>query len=267
MINHIPELKVINGVEINKDLNNLISSLKYNNYPILLAGSSGLHYNAFVSDFDLICNISPKPQINEIYSEMQNIFEKLLLLPNVWIIELKLQDKNGKKIKLFPDDIFKESDLQKVYDDLSMIKLDLIMDSQNLFYEVSCIYNFEEIIDDEKEQQKIEKDIEEDITDLEKEKKYYKVLKRKFLIYKMNEDRPKIKKLLKIFNSPLGEKYAFLHRLKALYELHKYYKDPNTTKRILYGLKHLGIKEPIPSLENKIKNLENKINTLAKKIN
>ena len=190
-----------------------------------------------------------------------DILDKIKNYNNCYFIELKLQKKNGNKKKFNKIDDFNKKDFDKFYKDIDIIKIDLIFFTDYEFIEVSIIYNFSTDITSKEE---YIKNINKDITELKDEGNYYKVLKRLFSIYKLNNDKPKLLYLSKIFNSVLGKQYKKISNLNTILLLLDYYKDDNILKKVEINLK--GIKEPtsIKDIRNNQDKYYNKLNEEAK---
>ena len=100
----------------------------------------------------------------------------------------------------------------------------------------------------------------DDIKELNKDKQYYKILKRKFNIYKANKDYPKLLELTEYFNSDIGKKYQTKSNLEAIKKIQEIYKDTLTNRKIEINLK--DIKEDI-----NINDINNEITKYAKEVN
>lgn len=247
--------------EINSDIYKLINTIKIKDNKIILLGSSSLKSQQYFSDYDFYSSIKDKPNTDEAYKIFSDILDKIKNYNNCYFIELKLQKKNGNKKKFNKIDDFNKKDFDKFYKDIDIIKIDLIFFTDYEFIEVSIIYNFNTDITDKEE---YIKNINKDITELKDEGNYYKVLKRLFSIYKLNNDRPKLLYLSKIFNSILGKQYKKISNLNTLLLLLNHYKDDDTLKKVEINLK--AIKEPTSTKDIK-KNQDkyyNKLNEEAK---
>jgi hypothetical protein len=152
--------------------------------------------------------------------------------------------------------------LERDYDQLDFAKLDLVICLENKFYEASCIYKFR---DQPVGRDEILSDLQEDVKDYEREKSYYKVLKRLFSIYVLETNQTQIHYLTQVFNSDLGKLYEKISNLKALALLHENYKDKATMRKINQNLKLLGETFRPTSIEKHIKRYYRELNTEAKK--
>lgn len=247
--------------EINNDIYKLINTIKIKDNKIILLGSSSLKSQQYFSDYDFYSSIKDKPDTDEAYKIFSEILDKIKNYNNCYFIELKLQKKNGNKKKFNKIDNFNKKDFDKFYKDIDIIKIDLIFFTDYEFIEVSIIYNFSTDINTKEE---YIKNINKDITELKDEGNYYKVLKRLFSIYKLNNDKPKLLYLSKIFNSMLGKQYKKISNLNTILLLLDYYKDNNILKKVEINLK--AIKEPT-SIKDIKKNQDkyyNKLNKEAK---
>lgn len=249
--------------EFENDLKNIIKILKFKNLPIELKGSSSLKSQQYYSDFDLFTEIRLNYSVDEIFDEFRKILNNIISSYDLYFIEFKLQTKKGKKHRWYPNDEFKFEDFKKAFKDIDFVKIDLIARIQNIFIEVSCIYKFSNnVLTTEEYISSVNKDIKE----LKKEKNYYKILKRMFNIYKVENNIHNIEILNKIFNSELGKKYKLISNLEAIKLLSQFYDDADTKKKIEINL--TDIKEPhnISSIEKHLKKYKSDLNTQAKKI-
>jgi len=241
----------------------IINDLKFKKYPIELKGSSSLKSQRFFSDYDLFSNISGKISGKTAYLELKNILNKLKKDKDIYFIEMKLQKKNGEKIKLFKNDPFKGEDFVKHFDSLDFVKIDLIAYIKNIFTEISIIYKFS---NEKMDKKSYILSLNEDIKELIKEGRYYKVLKRLFNIFKLQNKTDKLLYLNEIFNSELGILYQKISNLEAIDKILNYYKDALTLKKIRVNLK--DIKEPLSlkSIRENIIKYSNALNKQSKKI-
>ena len=128
---------------------------------------------------------------------------------------------------------------------------------ENEFTQVSCIYSFSKT--PISKEQYINQ-LEEEIKDFKREGLYYKALKRKFSIYKIEQDYPKLVFLTRYFNSDDGLIYQKISNIDAVLQLKEYYNDPETLKRIVINMKQIGVR-----IQDKDK-MYKRINNNAKKI-
>ena len=257
---NILEKKGIN--EIEDDLKDIIKIIRFRNNNIELKGSSNLKSQLYFSDYDLFSQIRSNMSVIDIYAEIKGILKEILDTHNLYFIELKIQSKNGDKYKWFVNDEFTFNDFEKHFKDVDFVKLDMVANIENKFIEVSCIYSFS---NDEFTKQQYIKKVEGDIKDLKKEGKYYKVLKRLFLIAKVNNDKNMMLMLSQIFNGVLGAEYQKVSNLEAIELLLKYYDDAKTRKRAELNLNDLNLPQ-ISHLGRNIKEINRKLNKEAKKI-
>ena len=250
------------------EIRNLSEDLKYDNFYITLKGSSKYKFNNYITDYDFVTKITNKGTPEQIYDEMTSIIGRLSENPNFWMIELKLQDYNNNKIKLFPNDSLKLNDIKIIYPELSFIKIDGIVYYDGQFYEVSMNYNFPDYY---KHRSDPLKEIKEDINELLDEGQYYKALKRKFSYLVATNQIDEAEKLIPVFNSEIGAYYSTKSRIDSIIKLWKDYKSNDVKKKILFSLYSLGYDNPsvkdIKGLNRVSKELEEKINSLAKPIN
>jgi hypothetical protein len=62
--------------------------------------------------------------------------------PSIYVIELKIQDKDGLRDKLFDEEEITLDYIKKHYDDFNFIKFDFVINVDNTFTELSIIFSF-----------------------------------------------------------------------------------------------------------------------------
>lgn len=243
------------------DLKKIIKLLTYKKYKIQLKGSSSLASQRYFSDYDLFCVI-PKSEKDGFYKFLSNLIENIQDDTNdIYFMELKMQTKRGNKIRVYPKQKLDKSVYDKAYEKLDFIKLDLICRMDNKFVEVSCIYSFS---DNAPSQSDYISSLLEDIKELKKEKKYYKILKRQFNIQKAEGNKDELVRLSRIFNSDLGAEYKLISNLEALQSVLDEYQSPDVIKKVIINLKDLHLPDNIKKIDDFIKDKSKQLNTQAK---
>ena len=258
----------------NDKIRNVLFMCQYKNMPIKLVGSSSLQSQQYFGDYDALTTINKKEKPDEIYSEFMRIFKNVKNDPDLYFIEFKIQTMDDK-FKFFKNDNLNLQDFKKHYENTDFYKLDLVMWFEYQFVEVSVIYQLLKLDRDvianpetklKKENTENINSLEEDIKDLIKEKKYYKILKRKFSIYKLEGNEKKMSQLTKIFNSDLGLKYKVASNLEAMDLVKEHYTDHITKERIKINLQYLNLHQyKINDLMKEAKKMKNEINIEAEK--
>lgn len=244
------------------DLKKIIKLLTYKNYKIQLKGSSSLASQRYFSDYDLFCVI-PKSEKDGFYKFISDLIDGIEGNEdgNIFFMELKMQTQNGNKTRVYPKQKLNKSSYEKSFDKLDFIKIDLICSVDNRLVEVSCIYSFSS---SSPTQSDYINSLVEDIKELKKEKKYYKILKREFNIQKAKGNKEELVRLSKIFNSDLGKEYKLISNLEALQSLLEFYQSPKIKKRVIINLKDLHLPDDIEQIDDFIKEKSKRLNTKAK---
>jgi hypothetical protein len=259
-------LETKEGYNYSQEISKLFNKLQFKNFPIELKGSSNLKSQHYFSDYDLMSIIDKKISILSAYKEFKKILKNIEDSDNYYFIEMKLETNDGQKKKWFLDDRFDYNSFKKYYKKINFFKIDIILWENNIFTEASCIYFFTFDKSEENNEDIEEKSLRDDIDELEKEGKYYKVLKRKFNLYKIKDDKSNLLKLTKIFNSELGELYRKKSNLEAIKLLYYNYDDKLTNERILLNLNEIG-EIGYSSINKKIEQYDKFINEKAKQLN
>ena len=224
-----------------------------------IAGSASLASQKYYSDYDLFLDVSKeKLNSNQVYKKLEDILKQILANPNLYFMELKMELLNGNKIRWFYGDKFDKDKFDKDFNKVKFIKLDLIARLSNIFTEISIIYNFKQA------KENIFESFKNDIEDLQKEGKFYKILKRVFSINRIKKNYPILKLITDFFNSDIGAKYQLLSNLSTINSLLDVYSDDDTKKKIELNLVELGLDKSIKSIPNLIKKLTKEINEEAK---
>ena len=249
--------------ELDDVIKKIMLKLTFDNNKIELRGSSSLKSQKYFSDYDLFSNISKKYKADEAYDIFNEIIQHIKddNLNSIYFIELKLQTKKGKKIRWFSDDKFNKDKFIKNFDDVDFIKLDVILYYDYRFIELSVLYSFSNIrltVDD------YVKGLKTDISDLKKDEKYYKILKRMFNIYKSDNNTKKMKELSDIFNSGLGKLYSKLSNYEAIIKVNDAYPSIRTNNKIQINLKHLQDNSNRAEIEHNYKKGMKSLNSKAK---
>lgn len=243
------------------EIKQLIKILHLPNTPLQLKGSASLQSQRFFSDYDFFSNV-PYYSVADAWKLFNEIRQKLLEKPDVYLIEIKLQDKNGHKERFYKDTPLSREIWNRMYSDLDIIKFDLVDRISGIFTSVSCIYSFTKEPMTKKD---YIKSLQDEIKELKKEGMWFKVLKRQFAIYKAEGDKKKLISLSAVFNSPLGMAYQTIANIDAIFEVLEHYSDEDTMKKIELNIKDIRLKD-IPSLKKERKKLYSLINPFAKSV-
>jgi hypothetical protein len=213
-----------------------------------LKGSASLASQRFFSDYDFFCSVPYAPTLRFI----NTIRKKLDALPFVYPIEVKIETHDGDKIRYY-----KREPIKKIPKNVKLIKVDLVVNIDFIFTEVSCIYSFS---DEKLTPEQYISELEDEIAVLKREGKYYKVLKRLFSIFKIQNEPAKLVALTRFFNSAVGEAYQHVSNYDAVKLVKEHYSGDELDERIASNLKTLGI---ITDAERN--QLDKKLNSNAKR--
>lgn len=239
----------------------LINIFAFKNEIISLKGSSSLEIMKYYADYDFLMKIKHNWSVEEVYDEFKLILRKILENQDCYFIEFKIQQNTGNKKKWFYGDNFKFSDFKKLFNiNTEICKIDIVYYFEKKFIESSCIYKFNK---DNLTTKNYINMLKDEIKELKKEKKYFKVLKRLFSIYRLEKNTNKMDILVNFFNSEYGKKYKDVNNIDAIELIKKYYNDALTKQRIELNLYEIGY--PI-NYEKYYKKMVKEINLEAKKI-
>lgn len=254
--------------EFNDDVKVLLKKLKLDKTPISVNGSYSLKSSKYYSDIDLFQFVDKSYNSKKLYDKLTQILNDVFSNSDNIFVELKLQLKNDDKIKYERLIDFEYNKFKKVYDEIDYIKVDLIKRIKNKFIEVSIIYKLsDDVMTTENDVESLVKSLNDDVSKYTKEKKYFKVLKRKFNLYALDKNYSKMKQLMGILNSDIGHKYQLISNLEAIKKLLEITDDKDIIKKIIINLKDNKMEPDVNKLDNMIDTLNNEINKEAKIIN
>ena len=253
--------------EFEPDLIKLINKLNlYEGSKIDLKGSYLYKSQKYFSDYDFLSKIHKyKIDVGNVIDRFNHFIDVFNQSRDVYFIELKFQTKDGEKLRFYPKQKLNAKQIKDIWDQVEFIKLDLIINIDNIFYETSIIYTFDKI-----DKEKLIKGLREEINELKKESKYYKVLKRYFSLLNITKPNDaRIGALLKYFNSGYGQLYRNKSNLETIKLLGEYYNDKDTKERIKINIKDIGLSKYIKSkkdLDNMIKKYQGILNEASEKV-
>lgn len=228
-------MNILEKRNISSNILDYIKSLQFKNNHIDLLGSGGLASQEYSSDIDLFSLIESKETRNSVNKEIKNILYNTTKNENMYLIEIKIQYKDDTKEKFYKINDFK---LNKSLKEVDFIKIDYVIFISNIFKELSIIYSFNKLIDVKQIQNKLK----EDIKELYKEGNYYKVVKRLFSLYKIEQKNiPLLVIMTKFFNSNIGKLYQQVSQLKAIKLLKQHHNTDDINNKIKVGLIDLQI--------------------------
>ena len=131
-------LETKTNFDINDKVRQFRDLFKYKNNKIMLNGSAALKSQYYFSDFDFSTNIDIN---NKSFHEFERILNDINNENFIYFIELKIQLKNGKKIRCKTIDKFTQKLFNKHSYDVDFIKIDIVSWIDGRFIEMSCIYD------------------------------------------------------------------------------------------------------------------------------
>jgi hypothetical protein len=249
--------------EFNDQLIIIFKSLKFKDRPLEVKGSGSLRSQEYVGDYDLFTLINGV-SARDSYDEFYRILNEITNHENCYFIEMKIQSLAKQKLRFYPKDKFNFKQFNKHFNkQLDFIKIDIIARIHNIFVEISCIYKFNETT---MTSEQYKHEINDDIKEYIKDNNYFKVLKRCFSLFKMNNDDQHLLYLTRIFNSSLGEMYSKFCNLETLKQLLKHYEDDDTKNKAILNLKDIKLPDNIYDIDTLIEKIKNDLNKESKPI-
>ena len=250
---------------LDKDLISIIKLLKYKDNSIELVGSSKLKALQYFSDYDLNTYFE-KPKQPDLKQFLLTVISNITRYDKLYFIELKFQTLKGEKVKFTPSTIHTLEDKfisNSFFEHLHFIKLDIVGYIQKRFIEISVNYFF---IRKSLSLHQYVKSMNDDMNQMKKEKNYFKLLKRKFNIYRANNNKVMCVKLIDYFNSDIGRDYQIKSTLEAMELVYNNYKDSFTKQLIVNELKSIKNTATISSIKSLIKHYKTICNKDAEKM-
>jgi hypothetical protein len=241
------------------DLLPFFRAVSFNGKKPTVIGSFSLESQRNAGDIDLDNYIEGKIDHNFTEKEILKIVKNIDDNPNMFFIELKIQYKNGKKIKFGADQIDDIKIPTENFSNVEYMKIDTIIYYDGHFKEMSINIWLNPKVHD------VVKEIQKDINDLLKEKNYYKVVKRLFSIAKVENDKPRGKLISEFLNNYIGGEYKQLSNLKSIKLLLENYDDPLIRQKIRANLINDRIIPKVDVVYRLIPKIQKKVNLEGKK--
>lgn len=243
-----PTKKIVDVMEI----------LKFGENPVKLVGTGSMASQYYPADYDFLSKIIFKYNKDISFELFKNILDDINNDNNLFFIEFKFQDINDNKYKIFNIKDFTKEVFDKYFNNIQLCKIDCIINIDNIFKEVSCIYFF---LNDEFDKKKYIKTLLKDQYDYFKEKNYYKSLKRLLIASKYEEpiDKSLIMAITQLFNSQVGVLYQLKNEIDAAIIFIDKYKGVLDNKRVKLFIKNIGLDNVNPKYLKDISDEYNKI--------
>jgi hypothetical protein len=221
-------------------------------------GSFSLESQRNAGDIDLDVYIEGKIDHAFVEKEIKNIVKNLDEDNRMFFIELKIQYRNGQKIKFGADKIDDVKIPTQNFNNIEYFKIDSIIYYDGYFKEMSINYWLNP------KKKDVVKEIEKDIIQELKDKNYYKVIKRFFSIAKVKNDKPTGLLISEFLNNYTGDEYKLLSNLKAIKLLLENYDDPLIRQMIRANLVNDRITPKVDVVYRLIPKLQKKVNSEGK---
>lgn len=202
--------------KLDKELKPFIKALTFQKFPIIQLGTSSFKVMKYYGDYDLFSPVNRKIPDETICKEIKTIMRECEALPNIYFVELKIQNaktakgKAGDKTKYKTIDVNCD-DFEEQVKDLDYLKIDYIIYTDRLI-ELSIIYAFKPVPSDEE----LLSLLSNDFSMYKKDGNLFKAYKRLFAYARLKKEYSKMKVLTELFNSETGRLYSINSNLKAI---------------------------------------------------
>jgi hypothetical protein len=236
----------------------VMNILEFGNNPIQLVGTGSMASQFYPADYDFLSKIKIKYNRYNSYLLFKNILKEINDDEDLFFVEFKIQDINDNKYKIFKIDEFTKPFFDKNFNNVKLCKIDCIINIDNIFKEVSCIYFF---LNEALDRKEYAKTLLKDQLDYYEEKNYYKSLKRLMLAGKYEDppDKSLIMAITQLFNSQVGVLYQLKNEIDAAIIFRDKYNDNESKERIKLFLKNIGLDNVNPDNLEKVSKEYDKI--------
>ena len=164
-----------------KEILCLMRLLRFQHNKISINGSSTIRQLNYFADIDMFSPLKKQYDAKELFNGLKNILFKIKHNSRCYFLELKIQLKNGSKIKIFPNgEEIEMTMFEENFSKIDFVKIDLAYFFHFRFIEISCKYQVGT------QKLNIIKSLKEDIQKYFLEKKYFKMLKRYFNLFNLS---------------------------------------------------------------------------------
>ena len=227
-------------IAFDDNIGEVIKLISYHsNNPIIMGSARYLYYN-YPSDIDLWSLIHESKNREDFRKEAVSVFQDMIKqlseLNNIYIMDFKIELKNGNKLRWTPEQIMAgklgKIKLADVVLDNGMIKLDIIFYHNSLFTEFSNIFTIMDADYVPKTSEEIVTMIKGDIKDLLQSGNYFKAIKRLYSIAQINKNTKMIKKIFPFINGPCGKLGQIRSYLESIILLFTKYRDDDLVQKV-----------------------------------
>lgn len=219
----------------------------------LLMGSNSMRFN-FSGDYDLfnVVYVSKNKNqfINKIIYAFKKMVKNVMKDKQLYYIEFMLGvDENNIPLKWNSKEILEGKKgnylLKDIFNNKSVFKIEIIYYDGKNFIPISNVYEIRYKngvgINREEETRDDKKSIIEDMMKYYSKGKrnYMKILKRLFIISRLDKNKQLEQKLIDIFNSDIGKIYKVKSDVEAIIKVMELYKNKTTRDRIKNSLQNL----------------------------
>lgn len=202
--------------KLDKELKPFIPALTFGEFPIVQLGTSSFKVMKYYGDYDLFSPIHKKLSDGEICKQIKTVLINTNKLPNIYFVELKLQNTKSKNEEEASKKKWKTidvncDDFEEQIKDLDYLKIDYIIYTNRLI-ELSIIYAFKPVPPD----QELLNMLDKDFYHYKEENNLFKAYKRLFAYARLLKQYAKMKALTELFNSETGKLYSINSNLKAI---------------------------------------------------
>jgi len=249
MLNQEPEY-------IDSNIEKVFHFLELKGHHSFLIESHKIRNILYANDYDLNADVGVTDSVSvlhNIYKEFLSMFKKAFASPDYYILDFKCGIYEGEPIRWSYQDMMRGSvkcgantitfEECLLMDD-NTIKLDLCYIHNEVFTDINCLYNLFIVKNKQEltkakalEEKKTSQSLRDDIKELERNKEYFKALKRYFSLGviegKIDED------VLDLLNSDYGIMYKFVSFLKLVIEMIEQEFKPVAIEVLRDNLEHI----------------------------
>jgi len=223
-----------------KEIAHAVRLLRFGNQYPKLVGTGALASQLYPADYDLMVKLGKSSGDPEsIYEEFKRILKDIQSTENLFFIEFKFQYMDGDKYKIYSVADFTKNNFIKRFHDVEYCKIDMIINIEGHFKEMSCNYIFGNTPAD------LTKLLLKDAEHYYESGNYYKALKRILVAtkYKRPVNRKLIVAITELFNSAVGDLYLVKNEIDACIIFLDKYSSKLDQKAVKAFLSNIGMRD------------------------
>jgi len=221
-----------------KEIAHAVRLLRFGNKYPKLVGTGALASQLYPADYDLMVKLDKSYIPENLYAEFKRILGDIASTQNLFFIEFKFQYLDGNKYKIYNIGNFTKDNFIKNFHNVEYCKIDMIINIEGHFKEMSCNYIFSSAPAD------LSIMLLKDAEHYYEAGNYYKALKRILVAtkYRKPVNRKLIVAITDLFNSSIGDLYLVKNEIDASIIFLDKYSSKLDQKAVKTFLSNIGMR-------------------------